>query len=175
MEPEILDRAKKIELLLLDVDGVLTDGRLILSNDGAELKSFHARDGLGIRMAQRGGLMIGLVSGRESKVVIDRAEELYITEVHQRVYDKLEKFREILQRLKLKPEQVCFMGDDLVDIQVMRAVGFAAAPADAIEQVRATAHFVASRDGGAGCVRELVDILLQATGKWDKVTSRFLE
>ena len=175
MDPEILDRAKKIELLLLDVDGVLTDGHLILSNEGAELKSFHARDGLGIRMAQRGGLMIGLVSGRESKVVIDRAEELYITEVHQRVYDKLEKFREILQRLKLKPEQVCFMGDDLVDMQVMRAVGFAAAPADAIKQVRAIAHYVASRDGGAGCVRELVDLLLQATGKWDKVTSRFLE
>ena len=175
MDPEILDRAKKIELLLLDVDGVLTDGHLILSNEGAELKSFHARDGLGFRMAQRGGLMIGLVSGRESKVVIDRAEELYITEVHQRVYDKLEKFREILQRLKLKPEQVCFMGDDLVDMQVMRAVGFAAAPADAIKQVRAIAHYVASRDGGAGCVRELVDILLQATGKWDKVTSRFLE
>ncbi len=175
MEPEILDRAKKIELLLLDVDGVLTDGRLTLSNDGAELKSFHARDGLGIRMAQRGGLMIGLVSGRESKVVVDRAEELYITEVHQRIYDKLEKFREILQRLKLKPEQVCFMGDDLVDIQVMRAAGFAAAPADAIEQVRETAHFVTSRNGGAGCVRELVDLLLRATGKWDKVTSRFLD
>lgn len=175
MEPAILERARKIELLLLDVDGVLTDGRLTMSNEGAELKSFHARDGLGIRMAQRGGIMIGIISGRESKVVTDRAEELYISEVHQRIYDKLEKFQEILQRLKLKPEQVCFMGDDLVDLPVLRVVGLAAAPADAIEQVRSTAHFVTERNGGAGCVRELVDILLQATGKWDKVTSRFLE
>ncbi len=175
MKPEILKRARKIELLLLDVDGVLTDGRLTMSNEGAELKSFHARDGLGIRMAQRGGIMIGLISGRESRVVADRAEELYITEVHQRIYDKLEKFREILQRLKLQPEQVCFMGDDLVDIPVLRAVGLAAAPADAIEQVLSTAHYITGRNGGAGCVRELVDILLQATGKWDKVTSRFLE
>lgn len=175
MQPEILGRARKIELLLLDVDGVLTDGRLTMSTEGAELKSFHARDGLGIRMAQRGGIMIGLISGRESKVVTDRAEELYITEVHQRIYDKLEKYQEILQRLKLEPEQVCFMGDDLVDIPVLRAVGMAAAPADAIEQVRSTVHFITERNGGAGCVRELVDLLLQATGKWDKVTSRFLE
>lgn len=175
MEPAILERARKIELLLLDVDGVLTDGRLTMSNDGAELKSFHARDGLGIRMAQRGGIMIGLISGRESKIVTDRAEELYITEVHQRIYDKLEKFREILQRLKLEPEQVCFMGDDLVDIPVLRAVGLSAAPADANDEVRAAAHYIAKRNGGAGCVRELVDLLLQATGKWDKVTSRFLE
>ena len=175
MEPAILERARKIELLLLDVDGVLTDGRLTMSNEGAELKSFHARDGLGIRMAQRGGIMIGLISGRESKVVTDRAEELYITEVHQRIYDKLEKFQEILQRLKLEPEQVCFMGDDLVDIPVLRVVGLAAAPADALDQVCSAAHYVAKRNGGAGCVRELVDILLQATGKWDKATSRFLE
>lgn len=175
MQPEILERARKIELLLLDVDGVLTDGRLTMSTEGAELKSFHARDGLGIRMAQRGGIMIGLISGRESKVVTDRAEELYITEVHQRIYDKLEKYQEILQRLKLEPEQVCFMGDDLVDIPVLRVVGMAAAPADAIEQVRSAVHFITERKGGAGCVRELVDLLLQATGKWDKVTSRFLE
>jgi len=175
VKPEILERARKIELLLLDVDGVLTDGRLTMSNDGAELKSFHARDGLGIRMAQRGGIMIGLISGRESKVVADRAEELYITEVHQRIYDKLEKFKEILQRLKLEPEQVCYMGDDLVDIPVLRVVGLAAAPADAIEQARTAAHYVTERNGGGGCVRELVDILIQATGKWDKVSSRFLE
>ena len=173
MDKELQERAGKIELMLLDVDGMLTDGRLIMGADGSEAKAFHARDGLGIRLAQRGGIMIGLISGRESKVVTDRAEELYITEVHQRVFDKVERFREILQRLKLSPEQVGFMGDDLVDLPVLRAAGFSSAPADAIAEVREQVHYVAERPGGGGCVREIVDLLLKARGKWDSVTSRF--
>ena len=175
MEQNIQERAEKIELLLLDVDGVLTDGRLIMGTDGTESKAFHARDGLGIRLAQRGGIIIGLVTGRESSVVADRAQELYITEVHQRVFDKLERFNEILQRLNLTPDKVCFMGDDLVDLPVLRVVGLAAAPADAIGEVLEQAHYIARKPGGAGCVREVVDLLLKARGKWESVTARFAE
>jgi len=175
LEQDLQKRAEQIELLLLDVDGVLTDGRLIMGTDGNEAKAFHARDGLGIRLAQRGGIMIGLISGRESSVVSDRAEELYITEVHQRVFDKLERFKEVLERLNLTPEKVCFMGDDLVDLPVLRIVGLAAAPADAMDEVLEHAHYVTRKPGGAGCVRELVDLLLKARGKWESVTARFSE
>ena len=175
LEKDIQERAENIELLLLDVDGVLTDGRLIMGTDGSEAKAFHARDGLGIRLAQRGGIMIGLISGRESSVVSDRAEELYITEVHQRVFDKLERFNEILDRLNLTPDKVCFMGDDLVDLPVMRVVGLSAAPADALPEVLEDADYVAKKNGGAGCVREIVDLLLKARGKWESVTARFAE
>ena len=116
--PEVMERAARIELVLLDVDGVLSDGRLYMDASGGEMKAFHARDGMGIRLGQRGGLLFGIVSGRKSKVVRDRAEELYITEVHERVADKGAKLDEILARVGVEPSRVCFVGDDLVEVQV---------------------------------------------------------
>lgn len=172
-KPEILEKARKIEFVLMDVDGVLTDGRLFMGANGEELKAFHVRDGLGIRMGQRGGLLFGIITGRESKIVADRAEELYITEVYQRVFEKEERFREILGRLKFSEEQVCFIGDDLVDLPVLRLVGLSAAPADAMPDVVDAVDYVCTRRGGEGAVREIVDLLLRAKDKWDGVTSRF--
>lgn len=171
---QVLQRAREVELVLLDVDGVLTDGRILMDSSGGELRAFHARDGLGVRLGQRGGLLFGIVSGRESRIVRDRAEELYITEVHQRVFDKAEKVAEIQERLGVPASRVCYFGDDLVDVPVMRRVGFAAAPSDASPEAIAAAHFVTSCGGGQGCVRELVDLLLRARGKWETVTERFL-
>ena len=171
--PEVMERAARVELVLLDVDGVLSDGRLYMDASGGEMKAFHARDGMGIRLGQRGGLLFGIVSGRKSKVVRDRAEELYITEVHERVADKGAKLDEILARVGVEPYQVCFVGDDLVDLPPMRRVGLAVAPADAAPEVRELAHHVTSRAGGHGCVRETIDLLLRARNKWDAVTSRF--
>jgi len=172
---EITDRAGKISLVLMDVDGVLTDGRILMYSDGSEGRGFSVRDGHGIRMGQRGGLMFGIVSGRESRVVADRAEELYITEVHQGIFDKVERYKEILERFDLPPEAVCYIGDDLVDVPVLRKVGLAVAPANAEESVREVVHWVTSSTGGNGAVRELVDLILRAKGKWDMVTERYFK
>jgi 3-deoxy-D-manno-octulosonate 8-phosphate phosphatase (KDO 8-P phosphatase) len=124
-------------------------------------------------MGQRGGLMFGILSGRESRVVADRAEELYITEVHQGLFDKLQRYEEILARFELPSEAVCYIGDDLVDLPVMRRVGLAVAPADAEEGARTAAHWVTPRGGGRGAVRDLVDLILRAKGKWAAVTERY--
>lgn len=172
---EILDRAAKVRFVLLDVDGVLTDGRLLVFSDGTEGRAFHARDGHGIRMGQRAGLHFGLLSGRESRVVADRASELYITEVHQGVLDKGARYREICTRLGLPDEAVCYVGDDVVDVPVLRRVGLAVAPADAVPEALEAAHWVAGRRGGDGVVREVVDLLLHAGGKWGAVADRYLK
>ena len=172
---EIIDRAGKISLVLMDSDGVLTDGRILMYSDGSEGRGFSVRDGHGIRMGQRGGLMFGIVSGRESRVVADRAEELYITEVHQGIFDKVERYKEILERFELPPEAVCYIGDDLVDVPVLRKVGLAVAPANAEKSVREIVHWVTPSSGGNGAVRELVDLILHAKGKWDMVTERYFK
>lgn len=171
---EAVERAGRVTLLLMDVDGVLTDGRLHMNSDGHEGRAFHVRDGQGVRLGQRGGLMFGIVSGREAKVVADRAAELYITEVHQGVYDKDECLKTLLARLDLPAERVCFIGDDLADVSVMKQVGFAAAPCDAVPEVRAVAHYVTDCPGGGGAVREVIDLVLRAGGKWDQVIERYV-
>ncbi len=173
-EAELRERAARVRLILMDVDGVLTDGRVYMGSNGYDGRSFHVRDGQGIRMGQRGGLLFGIISGRESRVVAERAAELYITEVHQGVYDKSECLGSVLQRLGVQPEQACFVGDDLVDVPAMRRVGLAAAPADAVPEVREAAHYVASRPGGAGALREIVDLVLRASGKWEPLADRYL-
>jgi 3-deoxy-D-manno-octulosonate 8-phosphate phosphatase (KDO 8-P phosphatase) len=173
--PEALRRASLVQVVLLDVDGVLTDGRLHMSSSGEESRSFHVRDGLGIRLAQRSGLGIGIISGRDSKVVADRAAELQISEVHQGVLDKIGCYEEIRDRLGLGDDAFCFVGDDLLDVRLMRRVGFAAAPRDAAAEAREAAEYVASFKGGRGAVREIIDLILVATGKWDPVTEPFLK
>jgi len=169
------DRAKGVRLVLLDVDGVLTDGRLLSYSDGSEGRAFFVRDGMAIRVGQEAGLLFGIISGRESPVVTRRANELHIGEVHQGVYNKVERFEEIGERLALPTEAVCFVGDDLIDVPLMRRVGFAAAPADAAPEAREAAHFVASRGGGRGAVREVVEFVLRSAGRWDDVVQRLFK
>ena len=168
--PEMVERASRVRVLLLDVDGVLTDGRLHMRSDGSEGRSFHVRDGLGVRMAQRGGLTCGIISGRDSRVVAARAAELDITEIHQGILDKVGCFEKIRTRLELAGEQFCFVGDDLLDLPLMRRIGFAAEPGNAAPEVREAAHYVTLADGGRGAVREVIDLVLRATGKWNQIT-----
>ena len=168
-------RASKIRLILLDVDGVLTDGRIHVNDEGIESRAFDARDGLGIKLGQMGGLTFGIISGRESPLVEKRARELGIDEIHQRIRDKLGRAREIQERLDVKADAVCYVGDDLVDLPLMRAVGFAAAPADAVAEAQAVAHFVTAKNGGRGAVREVIDRVLHASGRWDDVTRHYCE
>lgn len=167
------ERLKHIRLLLLDVDGVMTDGRIVYDAHGVETKFFNVKDGHGIKMLQRSGVNVGIISGRQSQVVTNRAEELGITILYQKALDKLAPYLEILAATGLKDEQVAFMGDDIIDIPVMRRVGFAAAPADAVDYVRDHAHFVSLNRGGWGAVRELCDLILKGTGAWETVTARY--
>lgn len=163
----------KIKLLLLDVDGVLTDGRITYDNDGGEIKSFDVKDGHGLKLLQRAGIEVGIITGRESKVVARRASELSIELVYQGVKDKLLPFNEILEKRGLSPEEVAYVGDDVVDLPVMRRVGFAATVADAIEDVKPFAALVTKRDGGRGAVREVCDFLLKESGRWTTVAGRY--
>jgi 3-deoxy-D-manno-octulosonate 8-phosphate phosphatase (KDO 8-P phosphatase) len=173
LSPEVMKRAERVRLVLLDVDGVLTDGRIHVGANGEDARAFFVRDGLGIRLGQAGGLSFGIISGRHSEALTLRASELGITEVHQAVQDKSACLDDILGRLSLPADATCFVGDDLVDLPVMRRVGLAAAPSDAASAVLEAADFVASAAGGRGAVREVVDLLLRASGRWETVTERF--
>jgi 3-deoxy-D-manno-octulosonate 8-phosphate phosphatase (KDO 8-P phosphatase) len=160
----VLVKAKAVRLLLLDVDGVLTDGRVTFTSDGHEVKSFHIHDGHGIKALSRAGIDIGIVSGRHSSIVDRRAKELGITEVHQGADDKLAVYDALLARRGLRDDDVAYMGDDIPDLPVMKRVGFAVAVRNGHDAVRRAAHYVTIRRGGDGAVREVTDLLLRAKG-----------
>jgi len=170
---DILHRASRIRLVVLDSDGVLTDGRIVVGSDGTEMRFFDVRDGLGIRLGQKGGLRFAVISGRRSAALAARAKELGIDELHQRVADKASVLRDLLERLGLEHADACFVGDDLIDLPAMRAVGLAVAPADAIPDVRERADHVTRCRGGRGAVREVVELILRAAGSWDEVTAGY--
>lgn len=165
-------RCRALKLLLLDVDGVMTDGTVLLLPDGREATSFHVRDGLGIVLAHRAGLQTGLLSGRSSESVARRASELGMAVVRQGVADKAAVFREVLAEQALQAHEVAYVGDDINDLPVMAEAGLSAAPADAPFEVRTQAFMVLEARGGHGCVREFVEAILRARGDWDRVVAR---
>ena len=170
-----LDRARlaPIKLVIFDVDGVLTDGRIIIDDEGNETKFFHVRDGHGLKLLQRAGLKAALLTGRQSRVVLLRAAELGIELIYQGAKNKLEPYEKILKDLSLTEAEVAFAGDDLVDLPVMRRVGLAMAPADAIDEVKAAAHYVCRQAGGRGAVREMVELILKGQDRWNKLVARY--
>jgi 3-deoxy-D-manno-octulosonate 8-phosphate phosphatase (KDO 8-P phosphatase) len=163
------DRFARIELLLLDVDGVLTDGRVMYSDAGEEIKAFHVRDGSGIKYWRHSGKRVALLSGRTSPVVNRRAEELGIDLVVQGVSEKLVAFRRILSETGLRAEQVCAVGDDLPDLPVLRQCGLAVAVADAVAEVKTVAAYVTAAPGGRGAAREAIEWLMRGQGSWEAV------
>lgn len=167
------ERAKHIRLLLLDVDGVMTDGRIIYDGNGIESKFFNVKDGFGIKQLQRAGIEVGIISGRHSKVSADRAAELGIDIVYQKVSDKLVPYEEILHKRGLSDSQVAYMGDDIMDLPILKRVGLAASPADAVGAVLPHVHYVAANRGGWGAVRELCDLILKGQGRWEEMTARY--
>jgi len=171
----IREAAGRVRMVLVDVDGVLTDGSIHIGPNGEESRNFHARDGMGVRLGQQGGLAFGIISGRSCEAVTRRAAELDFTEVHQGIRDKLACFEDILARSELSENAVCFVGDDLIDVPIMRRVGLAAAPGDAAPEAREAAHFVTAAAGGRGALREVVDLLLRASGNWERVTNPWLK
>ena len=169
----LADRAVRIELLLLDVDGVLTDGSIIYADDRRELKRFHVRDGSGLKLWQMAGKRAAIVSGRKSPVVEFRAAELGIAPVVQGCREKLPAFEAVLRETGLRPEQVCAIGDDLPDLPVLVRAGLAVAVADAAAEVRECADYVTALPGGRGAVRDTVEWLLKLTGAWSDLVAKF--
>jgi 3-deoxy-D-manno-octulosonate 8-phosphate phosphatase (KDO 8-P phosphatase) len=169
----VTERAARIRLLLFDVDGVLTDGLVILHADGTESKGFHIRDGAALVWAQRAGLQVGLLSSRASGATTQRAAQLAIRLVVQGVANKFAAYDQILRDASLGDEAVAYMGDDLVDLPVLARAGLAAAPADAAPEVRSAAHWISERTGGRGAVRDLIELVLKAQDRWDDVVRQF--
>lgn len=170
---EIERRAAKLKLLLMDCDGVLTDGRITLLEGGDEEKSFHTRDGHGIVLLHGAGLSTGIISGRTSRLVEWRARDLRMTYVRQGVHDKIVVFEELLAEAGLTDAEVGYIGDDVTDVPLMLRVGFAAAVADATEETRGAAHYVTSLNGGFGAVREVCELILKAQGRWAELMERY--
>ena len=171
---ELHARASRLRLILLDVDGVLTDGTVSIHSAAVESKSFHIRDGAAIVWAGREDLEIGLLSGRPSEATSRRAAELGIKLVFQAGPDKLRGYRDILTARNCPEDQVAYMGDDLLDLPVIGRVGLSAAPADAVAEVRARVHWVSALPGGRGAVREFLELVLRAQNKWDRIVQGFL-
>lgn len=169
----LAEKSAAVQLILSDVDGVLTDGRLIYDSHGTESKQFYIRDGQGVRLWQQCGGAFGIVTARDSEIVRRRATELDIDIVHQGTKDKLATVRQIAETLKLQLGQVCYVGDDLPDLAAIQSVGLGVAVADAAEEVRQAADYVTSQPGGRGAVRELVELLLKNTNRWDMAINRF--
>ncbi len=173
MENNLQEKLRKIKMLILDVDGVLTDGRIILDDSGRETKNFNVRDGHGIKLLQRYGINVVLLTGRESQVVLHRARDLGIKEVHQKVFNKKEVFGEILKKNNLDSSACAYIGDDFIDIPVLKAAGFSAAVADAIEIVKKSVDYVTENRSGRGAVREVCEMLLIAQGKWPEIADKY--
>lgn len=171
---EVAGRARKIRLVLLDVDGVLTDGVVQIHSDGSESKAFGIRDGAAIVWAQREGLSIGLISGRPSEATTRRAAELGIRTVLQAGPDKRAAYVQLLASSGLTDDVVAYMGDDLLDLPILGRVGLSAAPADAIDAVRTRVHWLSQKPGGRGAVREFIELLLSARGRWEPLVDEYL-
>jgi 3-deoxy-D-manno-octulosonate 8-phosphate phosphatase (KDO 8-P phosphatase) len=176
MEPVTRDislKAAKVKLILLDVDGVLTDGAVVIYGDGSESKRFHIRDGIALVWAQRAGITVGLLSARHSATTAQRAAQLGITLIQQGVSSKINTYDQIVGDMVLSDDEVAYMGDDIVDLAVLARVGLSAAPANAVAEVRARVDFVSAYPGGDGAVRELVELILRAQNQWDPLLAAY--
>ncbi len=173
--PRAQQRLPEIEMLVMDVDGVLTHGEIVYTDTGAELKSFDVRDGLALRVAGTAGLKLALVSGRASSIVQRRARDLRITAISLRAGDKELAVRNLAQQYAVSMEHIAYMGDDLNDRAPMRAVGLAIAPADAVPDILAEADLITTAQGGRGAAREVVELILRTQSKWDAAVDQYLE
>jgi 3-deoxy-D-manno-octulosonate 8-phosphate phosphatase (KDO 8-P phosphatase) len=166
-------KAARIRLLLFDVDGVLTDGKVQIHGDGTESKQFDIKDGISMVWAQRAGLTVGLLSARTSASTVQRAKQLGIRLMHQGVASKIDTYRQIVGKAGVDDAEVAYMGDDIVDLAVLERVGLSTAPADAVEEVRSRVHWVSRENGGAGAARELIETILRVQGHWDGIVASY--
>ncbi len=174
MEEKLKSNLAAIKLLVLDVDGVLTDGRMVVNADGSQSKFFNALDGHGIRLWRRAGLKVAFISGRQSEATRHRAEQLEVEYVFQNCHDKLPVLKKLLEELGFSPQAVACVGDDLPDLPMIRYAGFGVAVANAVDEVKQRADYRATRRGGHGAVREVIEYILKNTGKWQQLMKRYL-
>ena len=172
---KIRKKAQRIKLLLLDVDGVLTDGGIVMDDRGEEIKRFDVRDGHGIRLLIRAGIQVGLMTGRSSRVVDHRAKDLGIRMVYQRVHNKIQVYQKIKRKTGLKDQEIAYVGDDIMDLPILRRVGLAVTVEDCWGELKRVVDYVTEGEGGRGAVREIIELLLQAQGKWGKLTQGYYE
>ena len=173
LTPEQRERLKRIKLLIVDNDGVLTDGRIVFGDYGDELKFFNVQDGFGLVMLRRAGIHTVLISGKKSRINKRRAKEVNFSDIHQNAFDKLKVFEKVIKKFKVSPEEVCYIGDDLIDYPPLSRSGFAVAVSNAVPEILDAAHYVTLRPGGHGAVREVIDHLLKTQGLWADVTQRY--
>lgn len=166
MENSIIERAKKIKALIVDIDGVMTDGRIIYSIYGDELKFFDVQDGLGISLLNKAGIKTFIITAKKSRIVKLRAKDMKVTKAYQGYHEKLIPFNKIMKKFRLAADEICFVGDDLIDIPVLRRVGLAVAVPNAVSEVKENAHYTTKNTGGRGAVREICDMILKTQGKW---------
>lgn len=168
------ERARRVKMVIFDVDGVLTDGKIVIGNGGELYKSFSAQDGLGISLLNKAGVLTAIITGRDSEIVAVRARELRIDAVYQGYRDKRGAYAELKERYGLTDEQIAYVGDDLIDLPVMTQVGLACAVGNAVGEVKSAAHFVSERNGGNGAVRSVVELILRARGEWEGIVKDYL-
>lgn len=167
------EKAENVQVLILDVDGVLTDGSIVIDDRGVESNFFNEKDGHGLKLLMRAQIQVVLLSGRESAAVRHRASELGISKVYQNIHDKIEAYQDIMKENGVKDQQVGYVGDDLVDLPVLKRAGFSAVVADAVSEIKPFADYVTEKEGGRGAVREIVEFILKSQGKWEKVIARY--
>jgi len=170
----LAEKIRSVRLVVFDVDGVLTDGRIIFSNSGEETKLFDVKDGHGIKILMRMGIDVAIITARQSEVVKRRAADLGISHVFQGLKDKKVALDELVKASGVSPGEMAYMGDDIIDLPVMKRVAFSAAVADAVPEVLERADFVSGRPGGRGAARELAELILKVQGKWDEVMKAYL-
>lgn len=171
---EVLDKAKKIKLIIFDVDGVLTDGSLFYGDDGQEYKAFNSQDGHGMKMLQQSGVLVGIITGRTSDVVTHRMKNLGITHVYQGKLEKLPAYEELLEKLSLKPEQVAYVGDDVVDLPILIRAGLAIAVPGAHELAKRHSHWITTQKAGSGAAREICELIMKAQGTYEPAMEKYL-
>lgn len=172
---QITQRVKKIKLIVLDVDGVLTDAGLMMGHNGFEYIKFNVQDGAGIVLAKKLGFKFALITGRNTPIIDERAKMLGIDDVYQNKFHKLESYSELLKKHSLKDENICYMGDDILDLPILMRVGFSVAPANALSDVKKQVHYVCKQKGGEGAVREMIEVILEGAGLKKKLIEDILE
>jgi len=173
VEESLLSRARKIKLLLLDVDGVLTDGRIIYDSKGRDSKFFNVHDGLGVYLLKKANISTVLITAKGSRSIKPRARDMRVAEILADVSPKSSVFDKILRKYRVNPEEVCFVGDDLVDLCLMSKVGFAVAVFNAAPEIKNAAHYITQREGGRGAVREVSELILKSQGKWQEIIESY--
>jgi len=160
-------------MIIFDVDGVLTDGQIVLDHEGKEIKKFDVQDGFGIVLLRKVGIKTAIISARRSSAVTARAEDLKIDRIYQDAYPKIDCYRKLLEEFHFKNEEICFIGDDLPDLAVLNEAGFAVAVENAVKEVKGVADYVTKNSGGAGAIREVIEMILKGQGKWNAILKMF--